>query len=252
MLRRRWQLVVGLAARGPGRDGGGVPAHAPALDRQGGAAREHAAAAGDQPAPGGRRRPATSRRVDFFQDQVKFLESRSLAARVIRELGLEHEPDVHRDQQKSGWCVMSADPARAWGSSCVRSASSLPARARSSANPRPARGDGQRRRSVRPDRTVRPLARGEADHELAPHRGQLHQSQPRALAARRQRARARLHPPGSGVEVPAHRGGAGLPPERDRSRRARAGGGGARPQRLPAASTPSSRSTIARTRSSSG
>jgi polysaccharide biosynthesis transport protein len=45
--------------------------------------------------------------VEFFQDQVKFLESRSLAARVIRELGLDHEP-AFTGTEKSGWGVMTA------------------------------------------------------------------------------------------------------------------------------------------------
>src|SRR5262249_56490001 len=48
--------------------------------------------------------------VEFFQDQVKFLESRSLAARVIRELGLDHEP-AFTGTEKSGWSVMT--PVRA-------------------------------------------------------------------------------------------------------------------------------------------
>src|SRR5262245_3407197 len=43
--------------------------------------------------------------VEFFQDQVKFLESRSLAARVIRELGLEHEPAFAGGE--SGWSIMT-------------------------------------------------------------------------------------------------------------------------------------------------
>ena len=44
--------------------------------------------------------------VEFFQDQVKFLESRSLAARVIRELGLDHEPAFA--EIGGGWSVLGA------------------------------------------------------------------------------------------------------------------------------------------------
>jgi polysaccharide biosynthesis transport protein len=44
--------------------------------------------------------------VEFFQDEVKFLESHSLAARVIRELGLDHEPSFTQEQH--GWSLMNA------------------------------------------------------------------------------------------------------------------------------------------------
>jgi polysaccharide biosynthesis transport protein len=44
--------------------------------------------------------------VEFFQDQVKFLESRSLAARVVRELGLDREP-AFVDAERS-WRVVAA------------------------------------------------------------------------------------------------------------------------------------------------
>jgi len=45
--------------------------------------------------------------VEYFQDQVKFLESRSLAARVIRELGLDHEP-AFAEAGGGGWSVLGA------------------------------------------------------------------------------------------------------------------------------------------------
>src|SRR5262249_57934965 len=43
--------------------------------------------------------------VEYFQDEVKFLESHSLAARVIRELGLDQEPSFAQDH---GWSLMGA------------------------------------------------------------------------------------------------------------------------------------------------
>src|SRR5262249_8223941 len=42
--------------------------------------------------------------VEYFQDEVKFLESHSLAARVIRELGLDQESSFTQDH---GWSLMN-------------------------------------------------------------------------------------------------------------------------------------------------
>ena len=44
--------------------------------------------------------------IEYFQDQVKFLESRSLAAHMIHELGLEQDPAFAGT--KGGWGVLSA------------------------------------------------------------------------------------------------------------------------------------------------
>src|SRR5262249_54093637 len=43
--------------------------------------------------------------VEFFQDEVKFLESHALAARVIRELGLDREP--HFAAADGGWPLVN-------------------------------------------------------------------------------------------------------------------------------------------------
>src|SRR5262245_546639 len=86
MLRRRWQLVVGLAAAGLA-----VMAVVSLLTPRRYTARAVLHVKTQPPQvtnlPQVVTPPSYFEAVDFFQDQVKFLESRSLAARVIRELG---------------------------------------------------------------------------------------------------------------------------------------------------------------------
>jgi capsular exopolysaccharide synthesis family protein len=50
--------------------------------------------------------PTSFEGVEFFQDEVKFLESHALAARVIRELGLDGEP--HFADADRGWALVNA------------------------------------------------------------------------------------------------------------------------------------------------
>src|SRR5262245_8619758 len=105
MLRRRWQLVVGLAAAGLA-----VMAVVSLLTPRRYTARAVLHVKTQPPQvtnlPQVVTPPSYFEAVDFFQDQVKFLESRSLAARIIRELGLEHDSDFA--PEKKSWFVVSA------------------------------------------------------------------------------------------------------------------------------------------------
>ena len=105
VLRRRWQLVAGLAAAGLT-----VMAIMSLLTPRLWTAKAvlHVNIQPPQVTnlPQVVTPPSYFEGVEFFQDQVKFLESRSLAARVIRELGLEHEPAFAGTE--SGWSVVTA------------------------------------------------------------------------------------------------------------------------------------------------
>jgi succinoglycan biosynthesis transport protein ExoP len=105
VLRRRWRLVAGLAAAGLA-----VMAVASLFTPRLWTAKAvlHVNIQPPQVTnlPQVVTPPSYFEGVEFFQDQVKFLESRSLAARVIRELGLDHEPAFTGTE--SGWSVVTA------------------------------------------------------------------------------------------------------------------------------------------------
>ena len=67
--------------------------------------------------------------VEFFQDQVKFLESRSLAARVIRDQGLEGDPVFTEEDQPGalGRAARAVASAVLWPLSWLRSGDETPA-----------------------------------------------------------------------------------------------------------------------------
>jgi len=105
MLRRRWQLVIGLAAAGLA-----VMVVVSLLTPRRYTARAVLHVKTQPPQvtnlPQVVTPPSYFEAVDFFQDQVKFLESRSLAARIIRELGLDHDTDFA--PEKKSWFVVTA------------------------------------------------------------------------------------------------------------------------------------------------
>jgi polysaccharide biosynthesis transport protein len=105
MLRRRWRLVAGLAAAGLT-----VMAMVSLFTPRRWTARAVLHVKTQPPQvtnlPQVVTPPSYFEGVEFFQDQVKFLESRSLAARVIRELELDHEPAFA--EAEGGWRVMTA------------------------------------------------------------------------------------------------------------------------------------------------
>lgn len=105
MLRRRWRLVAGLAAAGLT-----VMAMVSLLTPRRWTARAVLHVKTQPPQvtnlPQVVTPPSYFEGVEFFQDQVKFLESRSLAARVIRELELDHEPAFA--EAEGGWRVLTA------------------------------------------------------------------------------------------------------------------------------------------------
>jgi polysaccharide biosynthesis transport protein len=105
MLRRRWHLVAGLALAGmvvmslvslftPRRWTAKAVLHVITQPPQ-------VTNLPQVVAP-----PSYFEGIEYFQDQVKFLESRSLAAHMIHELGLEQDPAFVGT--KHGWGVLSA------------------------------------------------------------------------------------------------------------------------------------------------
>ena len=114
MLRRRWHLVAGLALAGmvvmslvslftPRRWTAKAVLHVITQPPQ-------VTNLPQVVAP-----PSYFEGIEYFQDQVKFLESRSLAAHMIHELGLERVPAFVGTQARLG----RAERGAARGSGCI-------------------------------------------------------------------------------------------------------------------------------------